>query len=39
MQAKYVAPFAGAWIEICSVRYCKYILIVAPFAGAGIEMI
>ena len=34
----YVAPFAGAWIEIflCSCKFSSFT--VAPFAGAWIEM-
>ena len=34
----YVAPFAGAWIEIICVLYMDGIYDVAPFAGAWIEM-
>ena len=35
----YVAPFAGAWIEIsvCPSLFVKYL--VAPFAGAWIEIL
>ena len=34
----YVAPFAGAWIEIERVLMLFYSNGVAPFAGAWIEM-
>ena len=33
-----VAPFAGAWIEICTPRYKNIYCWVAPFAGAWIEI-
>ena len=33
-----VAPFAGAWIEICVFCYVSKIRGVAPFAGAWIEI-
>ena len=33
-----VAPFAGAWIEICPDRAAVYGFYVAPFAGAWIEI-
>ena len=33
-----VAPFAGAWIEICPVSRSNVPCLVAPFAGAWIEM-
>ena len=33
-----VAPFAGAWIEICIFGWWGLIIHVAPFAGAWIEM-
>ena len=33
-----VAPFAGAWIEICDAYVYFKRRIVAPFAGAWIEM-
>ena len=36
---KYVAPFAGAWIEIKAVVNFRRSYMVAPFAGAWIEMI
>ena len=38
LSEKYVAPFAGAWIEM--VEYIESICIgsVAPFAGAWIEI-
>ena len=35
---EYVAPFAGAWIEIENTSYFKSIKTVAPFAGAWIEI-
>ena len=34
----YVAPFAGAWIEICNHQDQESFRPVAPFAGAWIEM-
>ena len=34
-----VAPFAGAWIEIRSVKEVKMAVKVAPFAGAWIEIV
>ena len=35
-----VAPFAGAWIEMCRVVPLVWlVLVVAPFAGAWIEML
>ena len=34
-----VAPFAGAWIEICRYINCAICFIVAPFAGAWIEIV
>ena len=33
-----VAPFAGAWIEICPLLLIDFIIWVAPFAGAWIEI-
>ena len=33
-----VAPFAGAWIEITTVKNNIDIIVVAPFAGAWIEI-
>ena len=33
-----VAPFAGAWIEIRSIKVETNIIDVAPFAGAWIEI-
>ncbi len=33
-----VAPFAGAWIEICSFEPRTFRNSVAPFAGAWIEI-
>ena len=33
-----VAPYAGAWIEICSTVARKIWFFVAPYAGAWIEM-
>ena len=33
-----VAPFAGAWIEICCGKSIQNICSVAPFAGAWIEI-
>ena len=33
-----VAPFAGAWIEISTVREVRDAVSVAPFAGAWIEI-
>ena len=33
-----VAPFAGAWIEIYSIRNLRSAGDVAPFAGAWIEI-
>mgnify|MGYP006927112046 CR=1 FL=1 len=33
-----VAPFTGAWIEICVIYPFCYINIVAPFTGAWIEI-
>ena len=38
ISGKYVAPFAGAWIEILAFLIFANIIIVAPFAGAWIEM-
>ena len=35
---KYVAPFAGAWIEMQVSRITRRLLCVAPFAGAWIEI-
>ena len=35
----FVAPFAGAWIEIENVIQNHFVHIVAPFAGAWIEII
>ena len=35
---EYVAPFAGAWIEIAEPGRWKTAKAVAPFAGAWIEM-
>ena len=35
----YVAPLAGAWIEILGLYLYSKILTVAPLAGAWIEMI
>ncbi len=37
-QIFFVAPFAGAWIEIINVLGSFSHLIVAPFAGAWIEI-
>ena len=34
----YVAPFAGAWIEIIPIEYMREAYYVAPFAGAWIEI-
>ena len=34
----YVAPLAGAWIEICYLSIFKKCCIVAPLAGAWIEI-
>ena len=34
-----VAPFAGAWIEICMRLQNNLHHLVAPFAGAWIEML
>ena len=34
----FVAPFAGAWIEICYGFYIRHPEMVAPFAGAWIEI-
>ena len=34
-----VAPFAGAWIEICEKSFLLKYRPVAPFAGAWIEII
>ena len=34
----YVAPFAGAWIEIGTPGVSADIVAVAPFAGAWIEI-
>ena len=34
-----VAPFAGAWIEMCRVVLSAVGVAVAPFAGAWIEII
>ena len=39
MQLCAVAPFAGAWIEICPVVESLRITFVAPFAGAWIEIL
>ena len=36
--AMYVAPFTGAWIEICWPRPSVATVRVAPFTGAWIEM-
>ena len=36
--SKYVAPLAGAWIEIMLVKVFHALLMVAPLAGAGIEI-
>ena len=35
----FVAPFAGAWIEILLSKYLVHQLFVAPFAGAWIEIV
>ena len=35
----YVAPFAGAWIEIAHTARLIFVKKVAPFAGAWIEII
>ena len=35
---QYVAPFAGAWIEISFKLNCCPVSAVAPFAGAWIEI-
>ena len=35
----YVAPFAGAWIEILNPAQLNQTVSVAPFAGAWIEML
>ena len=35
----YVAPFAGAWIEISQPPATQMLNYVAPFAGAWIEMV
>ena len=34
-----VAPFTGAWIEICMCMEVAIVRLVAPFTGAWIEMI
>ena len=34
-----VAPFAGAWIEICKILGEYELVPVAPFAGAWIEIV
>ena len=39
MHINYVAPFAGAWIEIQSTVKSQLESFVAPFAGAWIEII
>ena len=36
--SKYVAPLAGAWIEIMLVKVFHALLMVAPLAGAWIEI-
>ena len=33
-----VAPFTGAWIEMCMVQRCIHRVAVAPFTGAWIEI-
>ena len=38
IKKSYVAPFAGAWIEIRPIQSRKALLLVAPFAGAWIEI-
>ncbi len=35
---KVVAPFTGAWIEICNRRAVDALVEVAPFTGAWIEI-
>ena len=37
-RGRYVAPFAGAWIEIRLIADRVYFVNVAPFAGAWIEI-
>ena len=39
LKADYVAPFAGAWIEIRLCPYFEEWQLVAPFAGAWIEIV
>ena len=39
MMKQFVAPFAGAWIEISVVEIWRSLRIVAPFAGAWIEIL
>ena len=38
MQDSYVAPYAGAWIEIPLFGFIVITLCVAPYAGAWIEI-
>ena len=38
LQARLVAPFVGAWIEIRSLLTSALSISVAPFVGAWIEM-
>ena len=36
---KVVAPFTGAWIEICISKHLLIARVVAPFTGAWIEIL
>ena len=38
MAKRWVAPFAGAWIEIEELTKDGGVMVVAPFAGAWIEI-
>ena len=38
-EQRYVAPYAGAWIEIACNHVRQPVLKVAPYAGAWIEIV
>ena len=38
MYIQHVAPFTGAWIEICKIGFALAGTLVAPFTGAWIEI-
>ena len=39
MDRRSVAPYMGAWIEICYTVICYYPVKVAPYMGAWIEIV